>query len=71
MALIYQLDLFKEPAESKLSAVEEFIQELKESHHRVRKGTYAKINEQGAEIKTILERLDILERFICKQQALG
>jgi len=65
MALIYQLDLFKEKEESKLNAVEEFIEELRESHHRVRKGTYASINEQKAQIKLILERLEILERNIC------
>lgn len=68
MALIYQLELFKDKNEVHLNTVEAFIEELRESHHKVRRGTYAKINEQGKEIKMIAERLEILERNICKNQ---
>lgn len=66
MALVYQLDMFQDKRETHLSAVEEWIKALEESQHRVRKGTYAKLNEQGNKIDFLIEKVDFLERHICR-----
>lgn len=66
MAIIYQLDLFESPHTTELKAVERIVVALKESQDKVRKGTYARLNEQGKDIKMVIERLDLLERHICK-----
>ena len=67
MALIYQLDLFQAPEATHFRAVEDLIESLKESQDRVRKGCFARINELGKENRDLKERLEILERNICRQ----
>ncbi len=66
MAIVYQLDFFESSNTTELKAVERVIGALKESQDRVRKGTYARLNEQGKDIKMVIERLDLLERNICR-----
>lgn len=65
MALIYQLEFFKSDQESHFKALEELVQNFKESNDRVRKGCFARINELARENRDLRERLDILERNIC------
>ena len=67
MALIYQLDFFRSEKEAHFEALERLIEAYKESNDRVRKGCFAKLNELAKENRDLKERLDILERNICRQ----
>lgn len=65
MGTVIQLDFFQEPP----SEVEIFrldIKELEALIHRVRKGTYAEIGSLKKRVLSLEERLDIIERHICK-----
>lgn len=42
------------------------IEKISKSGHAVRRGTYASISEIRKENRELKERLDILERFICR-----
>ncbi len=61
----FQYDLFEEkPNELDLVKIE--IGRIKESGDKVRKGTYAEINRLKKMCLELEERLEIIERNICK-----
>jgi len=41
------------------------VSQIKQSSEKVRKGTYARLNEVTKECNQLKERLEILERYIC------
>lgn len=57
-----QLDLFKT---DEYCEVKQEVQKVNDSLNKVRKGTYAKINEQKAVIENLKNRVEIMEKFIC------
>ena len=66
----FQYDLFETPQERLMRMrVEEVEQKLAKSVKtldKVRKGTYANINELNATLQDIRARLDLIERNICR-----
>lgn len=65
MATIDQYDMFL-PAPDELDFLKADVKEAVALIHRVRKGQYAKIGEMMKMFLNIQERLEILERNICK-----
>jgi len=61
MAVLIQYDFFKDPLECQIEATSSSLE-------KVRKGTYAKINELKKECNELKTRLEILERYICQSQ---
>lgn len=65
----FQYDMFETPQERllrmRLQESEALLKATKASLDKVRKGTYARINEMSACITDLKSRLDILERHIC------
>lgn len=57
--LQYQLDMFKTHEESRVDAIQATLD-------KVRRGTYASINEVKRECIDLKSRLEIIERNICK-----
>ena len=66
----FQMDLFETPHESlmrqRLEKVEAMALKSKESGDRVRKGTYASINELRKQVVDLSARLEFIERAICR-----
>jgi predicted DNA-binding protein len=62
---IDQLDMFM-PAPTEVDFIKSDLKEAVELIHRVRKGQYAKIGDIKKMQLEILERLDILERNLCR-----
>jgi predicted DNA-binding protein len=65
MAKIDQFDMFL-PQPSEIDFIKSDLKEAVELIHRVRKGQYAKIGDIKKMQLEILERLDILERNLCR-----
>ena len=65
MATIYQLDFFEE---TEISALKADFKEVKDSCDRVRKKQFAEIGKLTKVVNDLVERLEILERNICKNQ---
>lgn len=65
---VYQLDLFKTPEECRMEALEKEVDRLRISLDRQRKSQFAKIGEQTKEILELRERLDVIERGLCKNE---
>lgn len=61
-----QLDFFLTEEECELNALKKAIDEVRKSGDKVRKGTYARLNELNKECVELKSRLDILERYICR-----
>ncbi len=61
-----QLDMFKTAEECELDALRKCIEETKHSADKVRRGTYARLNELGKECIDLKARLELIERNICK-----
>jgi hypothetical protein len=61
-----QLDFLKTPAQCFEEKIVSDLEKVRKSGDAVRKGTYARLNEQKKEIDDLKSRLVILERFICK-----
>ncbi len=61
-----QLDFFKTESESEMDALRLDLEKIRKSTDKVRKGTYAKINEYGKKTLDLELRLELLERNICK-----
>lgn len=61
-----QLDLFREDDESERLALMEEVKKLKTTLDKVRKGTYARLNEHGRVIVEMASDLEILKRNICR-----
>ncbi|MHB1059980.1 MAG: hypothetical protein ACYC0F_19125 [Rhodanobacter sp.] len=60
-----QLDFFRSSEESELIALRDELRKTKESLDKVRKGTYARLNEQGKKVCDLEVRMNIIERGIC------
>lgn len=63
MAKVIQLDFFEE---TEISALKADFEEVKESCNRVRKKQFAEIGKLTKTVNELVERLDILERNICR-----
>lgn len=61
-----QLEFFKTEQECEMDAIRADLQRVIKSHDKVRKGTYAKINEFANKAVDLEARLQILERGISK-----
>lgn len=61
-----QYDFFSTEEESEFHALEKSIEDIKKSTERVRKGTYAEIGALKKRVLELEERLQIIERNICK-----
>lgn len=66
----FQMDLFETPHEAfmreRLERVEKIAFKSKESGDRVRRGTYASINELRKSVEDVSARLEHIERAICR-----
>lgn len=63
MAKVIQLDFFQD---DEISTLKADFEEVKESCNRVRKKQFAEIGKLTKIVNELVERLDILERNICK-----
>lgn len=61
-----QLEFFRSEEECEILMLKKTIEEVKLSSDKVRKGTYARINELNKECVNIKVRLEIIESNICK-----
>lgn len=61
-----QLDFFKSEEQCEIDALHSAVASIKLSSDKVRKGTYARINEIGKRQDELELRLGIIERNICK-----
>ena len=68
MKIAYQLDLLKTDETCFQEKMVFDLEKVRKSSDSVRKGTYARLNEQKKEIDDLKNRLEILERFICKKE---
>ena len=53
---------------NQLTALQEEVNLLKQSHNKVRRGTYASLNEEKKLIVDAVNRLEIIERNICQKK---
>ncbi len=60
-----QLEFFRTKEECEISALRLTIEAVKSSSDKVRRGTYARLNEVSKENELLKTRLDVLERHIC------
>lgn len=65
MKIQLQYDFFKTDEEIALESLVESMERIKTSSDKVRKGTYASINEVKKECVDLKSRLEIIERHIC------
>lgn len=61
-----QLDFFKTDEELIIEDIQNRVEAIKISSDKVRRGTYARLNEQGKKVLELEERLCIIEKYICK-----
>ncbi len=61
-----QLEFFKTEAECEMDALRHALEQVRKSSEKVRKGTYAKLNELTREAADLKIRLEVLERGISK-----
>lgn len=64
----FQLDFFRSDEESEIIALRNQIEAIGASSTKVRKGCYAKIGELTKEVKDLKDRLQIIERHICRPE---
>jgi len=62
-----QLEFFKTEQECEMDALRHALEQVRKSSEKVRKGTYAKLNELTKEATDLKIRLEILERGISKK----
>jgi len=60
-----QFDLFRSAEETELDTLRKTIEDIKKSSDKVRKGTYARLNEVAKECQELKSRLEIIEKHIC------
>jgi hypothetical protein len=66
MSACIQFDLFKTREESEVDGLRFEVEKIRASSDKVRKGTYANINELRKDYLDLRSRLEIIERHICK-----
>jgi uncharacterized protein Yka (UPF0111/DUF47 family) len=60
-----QLDFFETEEESDLSCLRKDVSRIRDSSDKVRRGTYARLNEHYRKMLDMEHRLDIIERGLC------
>jgi len=65
VSVVVQYDLFKTPTECEMECLRKTIDETKKTCEKVRKGTYARLNDLTRECVDLKIRLEIMERHIC------
>lgn len=66
MKTVIQYDFFETREESEWKALEQKMEELDNSCHKIRKGIFAKHSELLKRQLELEARLEILEKHICK-----
>jgi hypothetical protein len=61
-----QLDFFKTDEELIIEDIQKRVEAIKISSDKVRRGTYARLNEQSKILLDLEERLSLIEKYICK-----
>lgn len=61
-----QLDFFQTKEEAEIAEIRRLLEQVRQSSDKVRRGTYARLNELAKENLDLKLRLEILERNICK-----
>lgn len=61
-----QLDFFVE--KTKEEFLEEELENLRKSHDKIRKSLFARHGELAKKYMELHERMDIIERYICKPE---
>ncbi len=64
---VFQLDFFKTEEQSEMDELRKSVESYKLSLDKVRRGTYAKINEVNKECVELKNRLEIIERNLCQK----
>lgn len=62
-----QYDLFRSRQECELEALRNEIAKVRVSSDKVRRGTYARLNEQKKLVDEMMSRMEIIERNICQK----
>ena len=65
MAIMYQLDFFT-PEKTEIEFIKDHVKEVKESSKKVRKGLFARHSELARKYIELHDRLQILEKNICR-----
>ncbi len=60
-----QLDFFKTDHECEMDYLRQSVESYKISSDKVRRGTYARLNEVTKQNNELKDRLEIIERYIC------
>lgn len=63
---ILQLDFFKTEQECEIDDLRKSVDAIKMSSDKVRRGTYASINEIRRECYDLKSRLEIIEKNLCR-----
>lgn len=63
-----QLDFFKTEEQCELDALRLQVAALKQSLDKVRKGTYARLNEHGKDLIELKDDMALLKRYICHEK---
>jgi len=66
--IVVQLDFFKSREESERESLVKQFLEVKRSTDLVRKGIFARHNEIKKLVQDLSERLEVIERHICKKE---
>ncbi len=64
MSAIIQFDIF-EPKPTEIDFLRADLKLAVESSHKVRKGTYASINELKKRVVDLESKVEVMERYIC------
>ncbi len=67
MEVAIQLDFFKTEEQCEIEALSKLVSEVKASNDRVRKKLFADNGRLNKEIMDLRERLEIIERNICRK----
>jgi hypothetical protein len=65
--VVLQLDLFKTEEECEMDSLRQSVEAIRVSGDKVRRGTYAKLNELNKECVDLKSRLEIIERNLCHE----
>ena len=68
MAIVYQLDLFKDPETCRLDAIQEMVEKNYESQTKVRKKLFAQHGELNKKYDELRHEFETLKRAMCQNQ---
>ena len=66
MSRVIQLDFFKSDLECEMESITRKVEEVIASNHKVRKKCFAEIGRYAKLVDDLSERLNIIERNICR-----